>query len=417
MPAATIRSATSCAAMAGVAMTPMATPCSATISSRSSKGRTSMPADQLLVALGVGVEQGHHAEPAAAEAGVVGQRVAEVADADDDHRPVLGHADLAGDLVAQVVDVVADSAGAVGAEVGEVLAQLGAVDAGCGREVLAGAGGDAWSASATQRAKVDGQTRDGGLGDVPGALGVCPCGHCSSLQPPEGGRGGPSCSCGARFTLGACEGSNKTERVRAIPQSSALDGRGAPVGRRLVPYEPPVASADRSRCSSTRQKSCWRPSTKVTGISSPKRSSRSGSSRIDDLLEGLPQVGADLRDDRAGVVAEVAARLAVEDDASSSLEETERPPPLHAAEPALLHLAGHADRQLLDHLDAAGLLEAGQAASRSARGRPPRRPRGHDPGPRRRPRPPRRSRRRRRRSRPPRLTPSTSRMTSSTSTG
>ena len=85
--------------------------------------------DDLAVPVGVGVEQRHDPEAAAAEAGVVGQRVAEVADADDDDRPVLGQPDLAGDLVAQVVDVVADAAGAVGAEVGEVLAQLGGVDA------------------------------------------------------------------------------------------------------------------------------------------------------------------------------------------------------------------------------------------------------------------------------------------------
>ena len=157
MPAATIRSATSWAATAGVAITPIATPCSRTICSRSSKGRTSTPADDLAVAARVGVEQRDDAEAAAAEAGVVGQRVAEVADADDDDGPVLGHADLAGDLVAQVVDVVADAAGAVGAEVGEVLAQLGAVDAGRGGELLAGAGAwcrcrPAWSAPGGRRA-------------------------------------------------------------------------------------------------------------------------------------------------------------------------------------------------------------------------------------------------------------------------
>ena len=96
--------------------------------------------DDLLVPVRVRVEQRHDPEPAAAEPGVVGERLAEVADADDDHGPVLGHADLAGDLVAQVVDVVPDAAGAVAAEVGEVLAELGAVDAGRDRELLARAG-------------------------------------------------------------------------------------------------------------------------------------------------------------------------------------------------------------------------------------------------------------------------------------
>ena len=31
--------------------------------------------------------------------------------------------------------------------------------------------------------QVDRQPGDGGLGDVPGAVGGSPCGHCSSLQP------------------------------------------------------------------------------------------------------------------------------------------------------------------------------------------------------------------------------------------
>ena len=45
-------------------------------------------------------------------------------------------AELAGHLVDEVLDVVADAAGAVGAQVGEVLAQLGRVDPGGGGEVL-----------------------------------------------------------------------------------------------------------------------------------------------------------------------------------------------------------------------------------------------------------------------------------------
>ena len=81
MPAATIRSATSWAAAAGVAMTPIATPCSATIASRSAKGAHVDAGDLLAVAVRVGVEQRDDAEAAAAEAGEVGQRVAEVADA------------------------------------------------------------------------------------------------------------------------------------------------------------------------------------------------------------------------------------------------------------------------------------------------------------------------------------------------
>jgi hypothetical protein len=92
--------------------------------------------------------------------------VAEVPDADDDDRPVLGEPDLAGDLVTQVVDVIADPAGAVGAELGQVLAQLGRVDPCRLGEILAGAGAGAGFGEGGQRAKVDRQPGDGGLRDV-----------------------------------------------------------------------------------------------------------------------------------------------------------------------------------------------------------------------------------------------------------
>ena len=129
----------------------------------------------------VAVEQGRDLEAARGEARVVGQRVTEVSDPDDDDRPVLGEADLAGDLVAQVVDVVPDPSGAVGAEVGEVLAQLRGVDAGGAREVLAAGGGDVAVGQGGERAQVDRKPRDGGFGDA--ALGPLvaeldrPCGY------------------------------------------------------------------------------------------------------------------------------------------------------------------------------------------------------------------------------------------------
>jgi len=141
--------------------------------------------DDLVAPRGVGVEQRDDPEPAAAEPRVVGERLAQVADADDDDRPVLGDADLAGDLVAQVVDVVPDAAGAVAAQVGEVLAQLGAVDPGGRRQLLARAGGGALVGERRQRAEVDGESRDGGLGDVPGTLGGGPCGHCGVFSKPS----------------------------------------------------------------------------------------------------------------------------------------------------------------------------------------------------------------------------------------
>ena len=183
MPQATIRSATSWAAVAGAAMTPIATPWVLDDLLEVVERAHGDPGDDLAVARLVGVEEGDDPEPAAAEPGVVGQRVTQVADADDDHGPVLGDPDLAGDLVAQVVDVVPDPAGAVAAEVGEVLAQLGGVDAGRQRELLAGAGAGAVVGQGVEGSQVDGQAGDRGLGDVPGALARSPCSHCSSLQP------------------------------------------------------------------------------------------------------------------------------------------------------------------------------------------------------------------------------------------
>src|SRR5258705_421664 len=60
---------------------------------------------------------------------VPGERLTEVAGADDHDRPVVGQAELAPNLVDQVLDLVPDATGAVRAEVAEVLADLGGVDA------------------------------------------------------------------------------------------------------------------------------------------------------------------------------------------------------------------------------------------------------------------------------------------------
>ena len=114
----------------------------------------------------VGVDEGRDADAAGGEAAVGGQRRAEVADADDDDVPVLGLAELAGDLVAQVLDVVADAAGAVRAEVGEVLAQLGGVDAGRRRQLVRRADVDALVGERRQRSQIDGQSGHGGIGDA-----------------------------------------------------------------------------------------------------------------------------------------------------------------------------------------------------------------------------------------------------------
>jgi hypothetical protein len=117
---------------------------------------------QLLADLvAVGVEQGGDAEAALGEAPVVGQGAAEVADPDDRHRPVLLQAELAADLVDEVLDVVADAPGAVGAEVGQVLAYLGRVHPGGVGELVGGDPVGAPLRHVDQAAEVHGQAGDG----------------------------------------------------------------------------------------------------------------------------------------------------------------------------------------------------------------------------------------------------------------
>src|SRR5207249_1326893 len=76
----------------------------------------------------VGVEERGDVEAPGAEAGVPGQRVAQVTDADQGDRPVLVEPQHVLDLVGQLRDVVPDPPGTVGAQVGEVLAELRRVD-------------------------------------------------------------------------------------------------------------------------------------------------------------------------------------------------------------------------------------------------------------------------------------------------
>ena len=58
-------------------------------------------------------------------------------------------------------DVVADAAGAVRAQMAQVLAQLGRVDAGGRRQLLGGDRGHSPLTEAAQDAVIDGQSRDG----------------------------------------------------------------------------------------------------------------------------------------------------------------------------------------------------------------------------------------------------------------
>ena len=115
----------------------------------------------------VDVDDAGDREAALAEAAVAGERLAEVAGADDDDRPVVGEAELAADLVHEVGDLVADAAGAVAAEVAEVLAHLGGVDAGqLGQPLADEMHSTSSSACSTEDAQVHRQPRHGGLGDA-----------------------------------------------------------------------------------------------------------------------------------------------------------------------------------------------------------------------------------------------------------
>ena len=71
----------------------------------------------------------------------------------------------AGDLVQEVVDVVADAAGAVGAEVRQVLADLGRVDAGQLGQALRGDRGDLVLGGLEEGPVVERQAGDRRLGD------------------------------------------------------------------------------------------------------------------------------------------------------------------------------------------------------------------------------------------------------------
>jgi hypothetical protein len=122
--------------------------------------------DQLAHLGRVGVEQGDDLEAAAGEAVVAGQRVPEVTDADQADRATLVEAQHVLDLLDQQGDVIADPAGAVRAQVREILAQLGRVDPGRGREALAGDRVGTALAEVVQRAKVLGQPRDRRLREV-----------------------------------------------------------------------------------------------------------------------------------------------------------------------------------------------------------------------------------------------------------
>src|SRR5205814_3712425 len=79
---------------------------------------------------------------------------------------------LAADLVEEVLDVVAHPAGAVAAQIGEVLADLGGVDARPLGQALGGDRADLGLGHLEKAAEVDGKAGDGRLRDPPAGHGA-----------------------------------------------------------------------------------------------------------------------------------------------------------------------------------------------------------------------------------------------------
>ena len=170
-PALTRRSAASWAAPPGVAMTPIETPLARTIGGEVVELAHAHAADHRADLGGVDVDDAGDREATLAEAAVAGEGLAEVAGADDDDGPVVGEAELTADLVDEVLDLVADAAGAVGAEVAEVLADLGGVDAGEIGELLGRHVRRAGVGLLEEDPQVHRQPGDGGLRDPPATAG------------------------------------------------------------------------------------------------------------------------------------------------------------------------------------------------------------------------------------------------------
>jgi hypothetical protein len=119
----------------------------------------------------VGVDERRDREASVAEPAVVGEGGTQVADADDDDRPVLGETQLAAHLVEQELDVVAHASGAVGTQVRQVLADLGGVDPGHLGQALRRDRGGLLGVEVHEGPQVDGQPGHRGLGDTsPGAV-------------------------------------------------------------------------------------------------------------------------------------------------------------------------------------------------------------------------------------------------------
>jgi hypothetical protein len=152
-PAFTRRSAASCAAAPGVATTPMFTRRVATICAAQHGAHLRL----------VDVDDAGDGETPLAEPAVAGECLTQVAGADDDDRPVVGETQLPADLVHEVRHFVADTTGAVAAEIAEVLAHLGRIHARQLGQTLRGDALHALVGLLAEDAQVHGQTRHGGI--------------------------------------------------------------------------------------------------------------------------------------------------------------------------------------------------------------------------------------------------------------
>ncbi len=113
----------------------------------------------------VDIDHARDRKAALAEAAVSRKRLAEIACTNDDDRPIVRQTEFTADLIHQECNLVADASSAIAAEIGQVLANLGGVDAGEFGEALATDVLDLFGGLFDQNAQVYRKPGNGGLGD------------------------------------------------------------------------------------------------------------------------------------------------------------------------------------------------------------------------------------------------------------
>ena len=113
----------------------------------------------------IGIDDGDDLEVTVSEPGVGSQSATEVARAHNKNSPVLRESQPTTDLILQVFDVVADSAHAVGAQIGQILADLGPVHSGESCQFSRRDRDDAGFPQPQQCPLINWQPRDRGIGD------------------------------------------------------------------------------------------------------------------------------------------------------------------------------------------------------------------------------------------------------------